>query len=80
MRKAWIIIAVLISGCEPANNGQPLLVSEQDGVKLYKVQTCAMCDMVYFTTPCGDVSYNTSLMVGKVIIHDKHQVNGTGCK
>lgn len=55
-----ILIALLITGCEPANNGQPELVSQQDGVKLYRIQTCAMCNVVYFTTPCGNVSYGRS--------------------
>ncbi len=80
MKKILILTVLLIAICEPANNGQPELVSQQDNVKLYRVQRCAMCDIVYFTTPCGDVSYNTLQFVGKVAIEKRHQVAGTGCK
>lgn len=80
-----MIIVILIAGCDQVTSyEQDKLITEKDGVKLYAHQSCwkdrngaGRCnDEVYFTTPCGDVSYEQR--VGKTI--GKHQVNGNGCK
>ena len=57
----------------------PALVAEQDGVRLYRVRDPHRAD-VYFTTPCGDASWETTQMEGKISVTEHHQVNGTGCR
>ena len=56
----------------------PHLVATQDGVRLYRVARSNQ--VVYFTTPCGDTSWETRHMQGKLTVIDQNHVTGTGCR
>lgn len=85
LRVLLSLVLVFVTACEKSEiYEQDKLVTEKDGVRLYQHQKChkyedGMHDCwgeVYFTTPCGDVTYTTR--EGKMI--KEHHVNGTGCK
>ena len=73
-----IMIMELVGWLRPLLRRTPVFISEQNGVKLYRVVSNGR--YVYFTTPCGDVSWSETRMVGKTATTENHQVNGVGCK
>lgn len=61
---------------------KPKKVSELNGVILWQQKRCYRCsvDPIYFTTPCGDVSWTEHRRSGKSTRQIPHQVNGQGCQ
>lgn len=93
MKKALFLLLMLSACCTESNKDDctakeianmqdekmPQLLTEKDGVKVYWIKPCMGCNAVYFTTPCGDTSWDEHVSHGKTSEEVPHQISGHGC-